>query len=73
MNINDWSNRELIKLILAKDAVTQKKLANNLCEKLGKEFAPSTLSSKIARNSLKVEELQAICEILGYDLILEKR
>lgn len=69
MNITDWTNKEIIKLLLARKRVTQKDL-------LGKISAPiqqTTFSGKLSRNSLKVAELQAICDVLGYNLVLEEK
>lgn len=69
MNINDWSNKEIIKFLTSRKKVTQKVLL----KKLKEEILEGTFSGKLARETLKVSELQEICEILGFDLIIQER
>ncbi len=69
MNINDWSNKEIIKFITSRKKITQKELL----KKLSREILEGTFSGKLARESLKVAELQEICDILGFDLVLQER
>ena len=38
MEINNWSNKEIIKLLTARAGITQKKLSELLCEKFSKEY-----------------------------------
>ncbi len=69
MNINDWSNKEIIKFITSRKKFTQKELL----KKLSNMPLEGTFSGKLSREALKVKELQEICEILGFDLILQER
>lgn len=73
MNINDWSNKEIIRFITARKRISQKKLAEELSNFRHKRIAESSFASKIMRNGLKLEEVQQICELLGYNLVLEEK
>ncbi len=73
MEINNWSNKEIIKLLTARAGITQKELYKRIGKKLGVDYTTTGFSSKLKRNSLKVAELQAICEVLGYNFLLEKK
>ena len=42
-------------------------------EKLGKNTKPANFSAKLKREYLTFKDLKAICDILNYDLILEKK
>lgn len=71
MDITDWNNAEVLKLIMAKGHVKQKKLLYELSNKYKKEIPQSTFACKIRRNGLKLSEFQDICNILGYKLKIE--
>ncbi len=71
MNITDWNNDEIMRLVMAKGHITQKVLLDMLREKNGIEISQSTFSCKISRNGLKLSEFQQICNILGYDISLQ--
>lgn len=73
MNINNWSDKEIVKLLIARTNLTQRQLSLEVSKILKKEFSSASLTNKLSRNTLKVSELQAICEILGYNLLLEKK
>ena len=51
----------------------QKDLSEKLNEKLGKSTKPANFSAKLKREYLTFKDLKAICDILNYDLILEKK
>lgn len=72
MDITDLKNRELINFLLNRRNVLQKDLAQKIYKKLDKSYDPHSLSGKISRNAVKLEEFQAACKILGYRLILEE-
>mgnify|MGYP005764832099 CR=1 FL=1 len=71
MDITNWNNDEIMRLVMAKGHVTQKALLKNLKDKLGQDIPQSTFSCKIRRNALKLAEFQNICEILGYSINIE--
>ncbi len=72
MDISNWSNRDLIRFLTSRSAVTQAKLSEEVFKKLGRDVLPSAMTNRIKRNGLKLEEFQVICELLGYRLILEE-
>ena len=49
------------------------KTREKLNEKLGKSTKPANFSAKLKREYLTFKDLKAICDILNYDLILEKK
>ncbi len=72
MDITDWNNDEIIRLVMAKGRVTQKVLLDSLKDYGGKEIPQSTFSCKIRRNGLKLAEFQQICKILGYSVNINR-
>jgi hypothetical protein len=62
------SSKERVKILLAKENMTLKELAVRLSEKMNKNIPLQTLSSKLSRNSLKLQEFEYIAEVLGYEV-----
>ncbi len=73
MIINDFDDFLLIKYLLRQEYMLQKTLNEKLNEKLGKNTRSSNFSCKLKREHLTFKELRYICEILGYNLIIEKK
>jgi len=73
MIINDLDDFQLVKYLLNKEYMLQKVLNEKLNEKLGKQTKSSNFSCKLKRQHLTFKELKMICEILGYNLIIEKK
>lgn len=73
MIINDFDDFLLIKYLLRQEYMLQKTLNEKLNEKLGKNTQSSNFSCKLKREHLTFKELRYICEILGYNLIIEKK
>lgn len=73
MIINDLNDFQLVKYLLNKEYMLQKDLSDKLNERTGKETKPANFSAKLKREYLTYRELRQICDILGYDLIIEKR
>lgn len=71
MDITDWNNDEILRLIMAKGRIKQKNLLALLKSNISQEIPQSTFSCKIKRNGLKLIEIQQICKILGYKLVIE--
>ena len=67
------SVREDEKLLLAKEAVTMKSIAEKMKDGTGYPYNLKVLSDKLARKTLKYEEFKLITDILGYDIELKKR
>ena len=66
------SIREDIKMLLAKNAMTMTKLAEKLSEK-GKKTSMKNISNKLARKTIKFEEVREILDIIGYDIEYKER
>lgn len=73
MIINNLDDFQLIKYMLNQEYMLQKDLSNKLNERTGKTTKPGNFSAKIKRNYLTCQELRYICDILDYDLIIQKR
>ena len=73
MIINDMTDFQLVKFLLNKEYMLQKDLSHKLNEISGKSTKPSNFSAKLKREYLTFKDLKNICEILDYDLIIEKR
>lgn len=58
--------RNELKYILGKEAVTLSKMAELMTEKTGKKYTVNTLSGKLIRKSITLEETSILLEILGY-------
>ncbi len=58
--------RMQIKLLLAKNCITIKQLAEMLSLKTGKIYTPKSLGHKLRRESLSIRELFIIMELLHY-------
>lgn len=72
MDITDWNNDEIMRLVMARGHITQKILLDSIKKDTGAEIPQSTFSCKIRRNGLKLSEFQQICKLLGYNIILER-
>lgn len=65
--------KELIKLLVTKEGLTQKKLTAILTERTGKKYSPDTFSRKINKGTITYNEIVNIADILGYDIKIEHR
>ena len=73
MIINDMTDYQLVKFLLNKEYMLQKDLSDKLNAYTGKNTKPANFSAKLKREYLKFKDLKNICEILGYDLHINKR
>lgn len=71
MDITDWNNDEIMRLVMARGHITQKILLESLKSDSGDLIPQSTFSCKIRRNALKLSEFQSICKLLGYSISIE--
>ena len=71
MDITDWNNDEIMRLVMAKGHITQKILLEQL-KNNGQDIPQSTFSCKIRRNALKLAEFQQVCKLLGYSVNIER-
>ena len=68
--MNDF---QLVKYLLNKEYMLQKDLSDKLNQITGKSTKPGNFSAKLKREYLTFKDLKNICDILGYDLTIEKR
>lgn len=73
MKINELNDYILIKYLIDEEKISHRALSEKIDEYKGKKTSPSNFSNKLKNNRLRLDELRYICELLGYDLILEKR
>lgn len=73
MIINDMTDYQLVKFLLNKEYMQQKDLSDKLNAYTGKNTKPANFSAKLKREYLTFKDLKNICEILGYDLHINKR
>lgn len=67
------NSKELIKLLLSREQVKQKDLADILTEKTGKKYTAGSLSQKIGRRTISYDEVALIVDLLGYQINVEKK
>ena len=73
MKITDWDNGEIVRVLVARNKISQKRLIEMLKNYTKEEIPQSTFANRIF-NSMRLREMQQqICEVLGYDLIIEPR
>ncbi len=58
--------RNELKYILGKEAVTLTKMAELMTEKTGKKYTVNTLSGKLLRKTLTLNEACELLEVIGY-------
>jgi len=62
-----------LKLILVKEEISLTEVAQRLSAKKGKTISVQSVFNKLARNSLKVNDLIDICDVLDYEIEIKKR
>lgn len=65
--------QEHIKILLVQEHMTITKLAEKLSVELNKNYSRSGLSNKLRNNTLRFNELTAICKVLGYEINFTKK
>ncbi len=63
---------EDLKILLLKEKMTITELAALASQKSGKSYTVFGISQKLARSSMKYDELKFLAEILGYRINFEK-
>lgn len=58
--------RNELKYILGKEAVTLTKMAELMTERTGKKYTVNSLSGKLLRKSITLEETNELLDIIGY-------
>lgn len=67
------SIRKQIKNILTNEDLTIKQLSEMLSSKKQKQINPDSISQKLLRGSMKHSEVEEILDVLGYDIVFQKR
>ena len=67
------SAKEVVKLLLAREDLTQKKLTELLTEESGKKYSPEVFSRKISCGTITYNEVALIADILGYEIKIEHK
>ncbi len=65
--------KERIKMLFAWRNITYEDYARRLFAKTGKKISTSSLSHKLARQTISFKEVLEIANILGYDVIFQPR
>ena len=66
------SVRDDVKILLAKEAMTMTKLAEEMTKVSGKPYTMKSISDKLARQTLQYREFTLILDILKYKMELKK-
>lgn len=66
------SVKEEVKTLLAREAFTMTKLADEMTKISGRKYTMKSISDKLARKTLKYEEFILILHILKYKIELKK-
>lgn len=66
------SVKEDVKMLLAKEAYTMTKLADELTKLSGKKYTMKSISDKLARKTMQYEEFVLILKVLGYEIDFRK-
>ena len=67
------SAKDLIKLLLSKENMTQKELTSIITKTTGKKITQDGLSRKLNRDTITYREVLAIIDILGYEIKVEPK
>jgi len=67
------SSREELRILIMREALTVQKLADLLQEKTGKKYTQRSLQNKISLSSLNFDEMETIADLLGYEIIIQKK
>lgn len=67
------SASEDLKILLLKEKTTITELAKIASEKSAKNYTVFGISQKLARNSMKYDELKFLAGVLGYKIKFEKQ
>lgn len=62
-----------IKSIIVRSGITMQEVVDQLSEEYGWSDSVSNLSAKLQRESIRYKEVLELADVLGYDLIWQKR
>ena len=64
--------KEQVKVMMAREGLTAKKLAEMLVEKTGKHYTQQSVLHKIFLSSFRYDEIKIIADLLGYEINITK-
>lgn len=67
------NSKEQVKIMMVKEGLTAKKLAEILVEKTGKHYTQQSILHKISLSSFRYDEIKIIADLLGYELNISKK
>ena len=67
------SAKEVVKLLLTREFLTQKKLTELLTERTGKKYSPEVFSRKLYNGTITYNEVAIIADILDYEIKIEHK
>ncbi len=65
--------RNEIKSYIVREGMTMREVVNELAESYGWSASESNLSNKLSQGSLRYHEAIELAEMLGYDIVWQKR
>lgn len=68
-----YSAKDLIKLLISREGLTQKKLATVIEEHIGKKYTADGLSRKLNRDTITFKEVVLIADILAYEIKVDHK
>ena len=66
------SSKEEIKILMLKEHINTRQLAEMLAKKTGKHYTHQSLLHKISLSSLRYDEMETIAEMFGYKINITK-
>ncbi|MFI3300075.1 MAG: hypothetical protein R3Y28_01520 [Candidatus Gastranaerophilales bacterium] len=68
-----FTSKHIIKAILSDEKVRYEDIAYKLQEKTGRQYNKYSFCQRLNRGTFMYDEVADICEILGYDVKIEKK
>ncbi len=66
------SGREFVKILLAKECITLKKLAEIATKNSNKKYTLDGLSRKMSTGTIRFDDVEFFAKLYGYEIILKK-
>ena len=64
---------EQVKALLTREKLTMKELVQQLHDRFGRSVSSANFSNKLSRNTIRYEEAQEIADVLGYEIVWQKK
>ena len=66
------SGREFVKILLAKECITLKKLAEIATDNSNKKYTLDGISRKMSTGTIRFDDIEFFAKLLGYEILLKK-